>query len=407
MGRSFVTFLRIILAAALTLMAGIVVSAQDTKEYQERKARLEKEIAIIDNQLRNTAKASTNALGNLSLIRKKMASRKELLERSEKQITAYSNAIATKEKEIRDTKAALDTLELYNAKLIRGAYKNRSPKVWYMYILASDNLGQAFRRFGYLKNISGQLKKQADKTVETKEKLERETIELARLKEEAEKVKASREEEVRKLQGEENESRNVVNQLNKNKKNYQKQLDSKRKEVEALNREIERIIREAMSEDGKKGSSGKASSGSKPRAPIDYKLADEFAKNKGKLPWPAEGPVVDRFGQHYHPVYTNVKLPFNNGVSIALRPGTEIRAVFNGVVKQVIVMPGYNKCVLVQHGNYFSFYCKLGNVSVKAGDKVSTNQVIGTVDTIGGETQLHFQVWQNRTPQNPETWLRP
>ena len=51
----------------------------------------------------------------------------------------------------------------------------------------------------------------------------------------------------------------------------------------------------------------------------------------------------------------------------------------------IVVMPGYNKCVLVQHGNYFSFYCKLGTVSVKAGDKVKTGQVVGTVDTIGAE----------------------
>ena len=151
---------------------------------------------------------------------------------------------------------------------------------------------------------------------------------------------------------------------------------------------------------------GKGKSTAK-RKPIDYTLAKKFEANKGKLPWPADGPVVDHFGQRFHPVYTNLKLPFNNGVTIALAAGTEIKAVFDGDVKQIVVMPGYNKCVLVQHGNYFSFYCKLGTVSVKAGDKVKTGQVVGTVDTIGGETQLHFQIWSGRTPQNPETWLRP
>lgn len=69
-------------------------------------------------------------------------------------------------------------------------------------------------------------------------------------------------------------------------------------------------------------------------------------------------------------------------------------------------MPGYNKCVLVQHGNYFSFYCKLGNVNVKVGDKVKTGDTIGTVDTLDGSTQLHFEIWKGTTPQNPETWLR-
>ena len=92
----------------------------------------------------------------------------------------------------------------------------------------------------------------------------------------------------------------------------------------------------------------------------------------------------DHFGQHYHPVFTKVKLPFNNGINIALAKDTEIKSVFNGIVKQIVVMPGYGKCVLVQHGNYFSFYCRLGNVSVKAGDKVSTGDVIGKSGQLPG-----------------------
>ena len=49
----------------------------------------------------------------------------------------------------------------------------------------------------------------------------------------------------------------------------------------------------------------------------------------------------------------------------------------------------------------------MGDVSVKKGDKVKTGQSLGTVDTIGDETQLHFQIWSGKNPQNPETWLRP
>ena len=100
-------------------------------------------------------------------------------------------------------------------------------------------------------------------------------------------------------------------------------------------------------------------------------------------------------------------MPFNNGINLSLSEGEEIRAMFDGEVKNIIVMPGYNKCVLVQHGNYFSFYCKLGQVSVKTGDKVKTGQAIGRVDTIDRQTQLHFQIWKEKTPQNPESGLRP
>ncbi len=392
-----------LLPILVIIMAGMLCPvpaySQNTKAQEARKARLQKEIEIIDSQLRTNASKSSSALNRLALVRKKMDARKELLEESDRQIAGFTKAIGAMEKEIKAAQQRLDTLSEYYTRLVRSAYKNRNTKVWYMYILASDNLGQAFRRYGYLRDLSAQMKVQAEKIIEAKAALESEKASLQELKKEAEAVRKERAEEVARLQAEETDSRNLVNQLERNRKKYQGELDRKRREVDALNREIERIIRNAMG--GSK--SGKAS-GSKE---IDIKLANEFKANKGKLPWPVEGPVVDRFGQNYHPVYTKIKLHFNNGINIAVSPGTGVKAVFDGVVKQIVVMPGYNKCVLIQHGDYFSFYCKLGSVSVKAGDKVKTGQEIGTVDTMNGETQLHFQIWSGRTPQNPEIWLRP
>lgn len=395
-GSYLLTILVIIMAGMLCLVPAY---SQNTKAQEARKARLQKEIEIIDSQLRTNASKSSSALNRLALVRKKMDARKELLEESDRQIAGFTKAIGAMEKEIKAAQQRLDTLSEYYTRLVRSAYKNRNTKVWYMYILASDNLGQAFRRYGYLRDLSAQMKVQAEKIIEAKAALESEKASLQELKKEAEAVRKERAEEVARLQAEETDSRNLVNQLERNRKKYQGELDRKRREVDALNREIERIIRNAMG--GSK--SGKAS-GSKE---IDIKLANEFKANKGKLPWPVEGPVVDRFGQNYHPVYTKIKLHFNNGINIAVSPGTGVKAVFDGVVKQIVVMPGYNKCVLIQHGDYFSFYCKLGSVSVKAGDKVKTGQEIGTVDTMNGETQLHFQIWSGRTPQNPEIWLRP
>ena len=401
MGRRTGIFIIAVIAA---LAWHIPAYSQNTRTQEARRARLQKEIAILDEQIRANSAKSANAMSRLTLISGKVDSRKRLIEESDREISEYSDSIARKEKEISVIKARLDTLSAHYARLVRGAYINRSPKVWYMYILASDNIGQAFRRYGYLRDLSRQMNVQASKIIDIREELEKESAKLTAMKRGAEAVRTQRVSEMNKLKAEEDEARSLVSQLKKNKRKYQSDLSRKQREVEALNREIERIIRSATEGTGK---SGKGSSQTVTRKPIDYTLAKKFEANKGKLPWPADGPVVDHFGQRFHPVYTNLKLPFNNGVTIALPAGTEIKAVFDGVVKQIVVMPGYNKCILVQHGNYFSFYCKLGAVSVKAGDKVKTGQVVGTVDTIGGETQLHFQIWSGRTPQNPETWLRP
>lgn len=382
----------------MSLSLALSVQGQNVKTQEEKRARLEREIEILDRQLSENASKSSSMLSNLTLIRKKVSNRKALVAESERQVRQYSDKIYLKQRTINRMQARIDTLSQHYTKLVLSAYKNRDARLWYMYMLASDNLGQAFRRMYYFKNLSSQMNQEARRIKEAKLELEKEREELQALKKEAESVKVVRAAELKKLQGEEKQSNKIVKQLQSNRKKYQAQLASKKKEVDALNREIERMVSSAMKGGSSKGSSAKTE--------YDKKLAAEFSRNKGNLPWPADGPVVDRFGQKYHPVYKNLKLPPNNGVDIALSKGTKVRAVFDGVVKQIVVMPGYNKCILVQHGNYFTFYCKLGSTSVKAGDKIKTGDLLGTVDMINGQVLLHFQVWQGNKPQNPEHWLR-
>ena len=388
---------KILSVVCLLIASSVVLSAQDTRVQEEKKAKLEREIAIIDKQLSENASKSSAMLSNLTLIRKKIANREALIAESDKEIRKYSDNIYLKQREINRLQARVDTLTNHYSRLVLSAYKNRDTRVWYMYMLASDNLGQAFRRYSYFKNLSSQMNKEAKEIKRMQEELVKEKEALAAIKKEAQAVKNERVKELDKLKGEKAQADKVVKTLQKNRKTYQKQLAAKKKEVTALNKEIERIVSQAMKS---QGGSGKKSE------PIDYKLAEEFSKNKGKLPWPADGPVVGRFGRHFHPVYKNLELPPNNGVDIALSKGSQVISVFNGVVKQVLVMPGYNQCVLIQHGNYFTFYCKLKSVNVKAGTKVKTGDIVGTVDTINGDTQLHFEVWQGTKPQNPSIWLR-
>lgn len=390
--------LKIFPIVLLWLCAAAGVYAQDTKAQEAKKAKLEREIAIIDKQLAENASRSNAMLSNLTLIRKKVSNRKALVDESDRQIRKYSDDIYLKQRQINRMQARIDTLTSHYSRLVVSAYKNRDTRLWYMYMLSSDNLGQAFRRYAYFKNLSSQMNDEARKIKEAQEELVKEREALAALKKEAQDLKNERVKELEKLRSEEAQADKVVKNLQKNKKTYQQQLAAKKKQVNALNREIEKILTAAVKQP--------SSSSSRNSAPVDYKLAEEFSKNKGKLPWPADGAVVGRFGRQFHPVFKNLELPPNNGIDIAVSKNSDVKCVFKGVVKQVFVMPGYNQCVLISHGNYFTFYCKLKTVNVKAGDKVETSESIGKVDTINGDTQLHFEVWQNTKPQNPESWLR-
>ena len=388
------------------LLVGAAVSAQDTRRQESRKAQLEKEIAAINRQLKDNARSSSRALTDLSLVRRKIAARQELIAESDREIRALDDSMKVRQQEIDRLQARHDTLSLYYNRLVRGAYKNRDSRLWYMYILSSENIGQAVRRFGYLKGLSRNMSEQAKHIQETAAALELEKDRLAGLREEAQVLRGQRQADVDALRGEEGESASLVARLEKDRKKYQNDLRKKNREVEALNREIAEIIRKATAKPKSSGTTGKSSGGKTTSTAVDEKLSSSFASNKGRLPWPVEGTVIESYGQHYHPVYKNIKLPFNNGVTLAVPRGAQAKAVFDGTVAQVVVIPGYNQCVLVQHGSYFTFYCKLKSVTVKAGQQVKTGQVLGTVDTISGEDQFHFQLWKERSPQNPENWLR-
>ncbi|MCQ2137032.1 MAG: peptidoglycan DD-metalloendopeptidase family protein [Bacteroidales bacterium] len=382
-------------AVLLLGAASMVSSAQDTSSQEAKKAQLQKEIALIDKQLKDNASKSRSALSNLSLVQKKVGLRRQVVTQTEYQIRVYNDSLYSKQRQINDLQKRVDTLSTYYSRLVLGAYKNRDARIWYMYIFASDNVSQAFRRYSYFRNLSNSMKEQAVKLRSLQRKLEEEREELARLKAEAEKVKTQKQKEVSDLEKEQGQCEGIIKDLKKNKAKYEKELAAKKKQVEALNKEIKRIIAEAV----KKQTAVKKSE-------ADITLAGEFAANKGKLPWPVSGTVVNKYGQHNHSVFTNVKLPFNYGIDIAVAKGSKATCVFDGVVRQIAVIAGNNQCVLVQHGDYFTLYCKLKSTSVKTGDKIKTGQTIGVVDVIGGESMLHFELWQGQNAQNPELWLR-
>jgi len=382
--------LTLILGFALMLLCAIESPAQSLEARQKKRDQLEKDIEILRKQINTSATKSEEALSSLTLIKAEAASRRRLVADSDKQIGSLNAQIRTTQKELRAQQAVLDTLKARYTRLVMGAYKNRDVKIWYMYILASDNISQAFRRFGYFKSLSSQISAQARSIEQVQAELAKKQDDLISLKGEAQKERKVRANELAKIKSNEAAQQKIVTNLKKNKAAYTKSLQKKQSEMRELDRQIAKMIKEAAGTGAKK-------------KPIDYTLSDNFASNCGKLPWPIEGPVTEHYGP-YQNKELNISL-FNNGINIACEPQSKIKAVFDGVVSNVMIAPGYGKCILVQHGEYYTSYCKVKNALVHQGDKVKTGQVIGDVATIMGKTQLYFLIWKKEY-LDPEVWLR-
>lgn len=383
-----------------TILLCTVMSFAQTKAQQDKIARLEKEIAILNRQIKDNSAKDADALSRLELIQSKIRKRQSIIDESNRKIADIDAEIKAKQHEIDIRQARLDTMTMYYERLVLSAYKNRDARVWYMYILASDNLAQGVRRYSFFRDLSKQMNAEAASIKESKARLDEEKDALVHMKFDAQVMRNKQVKEMNTLKSEEEQVKSLSAKLKRDRRIYQSNLAAKKRQAESLEKEIRRAINKAM------GST--ASSKSKPKKPVDYTLAGEFVANKGKLPWPVHGAVTSRFGKQFHSVFKNLQLPANNGITIAVEPDTDVCAVFDGTVAQITVLPGYHQCILIQHGNHFTLYAKIKAAYVKSGDKVKTGQKIGKVDTIAGETTFHFEIWDEKTrPQNPEAWLRP
>ncbi len=382
-------FFILTVALAAALSCGQPLLAQDSGKKASI-ARLKEEIKFIDNELKAASSKHKASYNQLLLLQEKSASRKKLVEESDVAIRDLNGQIYQKDLEISSLQARLDTLQQYYSNLVYNTYKNRDSRIWLMHLLSSENLGQGYRRFSYLRNLSQTMSLNAKEIMAVKDSLTQEKAQLTQMYNQAGELKREREKEYTALKNEEKKTQAVVNTLAKDKKKYKAELDRKRKEMERLNREVQRAVGKELTKKDK----------------IDYSVSGRFEQNKGKIPWPVRGVVTERFGVQKHPIYKNITLPANNGITITTQKGSEVKCVFDGIVKQIMIMPGYGHCVLVQHGEYFTFYCKLASARVKSGQKVKAGETLGKLEAADDDSsQLHFQIWKGNTKQNPSLWL--
>ena len=371
--------------------------SQNVSEQTRQREAIEKEIALLDKQLASTKSQQQTSTRELSLIQRKISNRRQLLSRIESDIKFTEIRTQEKEREVNRLKKELENLKDKYKHLIYSSYKNRDKTAWILYVLASKNVEQGYRRWSYLRSYSETMKRTADAIRVKSESVQAEILKLEAMREESLAMKKQREDEYRSLAQEEKKARDIINTLSRREREFRNQITAKRREVERLNREIERILAEAAKANRNAGAEEVAAA---------RVLSGIFENNKGKLPWPVkDGVIIEQFGQHNHPVFKNIKLPFNNGVNIATSLNAEVLSVFDGIVKQILVMPGYNQCVLVQHGNYYTFYTKMEKVKVSAGETVRTGEVLGTLAESEGSSVIHFQLWHGTSKQNPEHWI--
>ncbi|WP_246625420.1 murein hydrolase activator EnvC family protein [Edaphocola aurantiacus] len=142
-------------------------------------------------------------------------------------------------------------------------------------------------------------------------------------------------------------------------------------------------------------------------------LSNNFAANKGGLPWPVDrGLIVAPYGNYQHPIEKSVTLS-NSGIDIGTNANAPVKVVFSGVVTKIFSVPGMGITVLVSHGQYYTVYSKLSSATVSVGTKLTTRQTVGFAGKNDeGDNVVHFEVWKvgdngSISNVNPTGWIAP
>jgi septal ring factor EnvC (AmiA/AmiB activator) len=130
-------------------------------------------------------------------------------------------------------------------------------------------------------------------------------------------------------------------------------------------------------------------------------------RRRGKLPWPVQGRVVERYGRSRHPELDTYV--FSNGVK--LQPGSAgdaIRAVDKGEVLYAGEFMSYGRMALVQHpDNLHGVYAHLGRLDVARGQKVSVGESIGLPgQDDAGKPLVYFELRVGGVAVDPLLWLQ-
>jgi len=381
--------------------------SQKQKELEAKRQQLQDEIEQINTLLFANKKKEKSIVSQVEDLNYKVSVRKNLIKVTNDQANLLTREINNNQKEISNLREQLKVLKADYGEMIVKSYKSRSDQSKVMFLLSSDNFKQAYKRLQYIKQYANYQKEQGEKIKDKTQKLQE--LNASLLKQKAEKDKLVEENRIAKnrLEEELEEHKALVASIRKNLSAYSSQIKKKQQEADRIDKEIDRLIREAIAESNKKaGNSNSTSSGYVLTAEAKA-LAANFEANKGKLPWPVErGLVKVRYGKQPSPIDNTVTIN-SNGVRIATEEGAKVRAVFDGEVTRIVVLKNANPAIIIRHGNYFTIYKNLSKIFVKQGDKVSTKQIIGKVFTnkTNGETILGFGVNKNSNTENPANWI--
>jgi septal ring factor EnvC (AmiA/AmiB activator) len=374
-----------------------LLSAQTKAELEEKRNTTLNEITYVDNMLKSTAKEKEESMNAVKIIGSKLNLRESVIRGMRDEINLLNERIDLNTLAINMMES--DQAELKNdyARAVINSYKSQKENPELVYVLSAKDFNQGYKRLKYLQQVAKFRRRETEIIMELKEQIQstkdRLQADLSRLSD----LKSREEQQKNLLQSEQEKKQQMVKSLSKKEKQLQKELEEKKRIADKIEKEIARLMEAERKKPVKSDST-----------PEQRLISENFAENKGRLPWPVEkGIITSQFGIQKHPVLKYVTED-NIGIEITSMGKTPVRTIFKGEVARVFSIKGGNAAVIIRHGKYMTVYQNLVDLKVKPGDKVDTKQEIGNVfceTDNGNKAILKFMIFEEKEKLDPELWI--
>tara|TARA_B100001142_G_scaffold254326_1_gene255297 strand:+ start:36 stop:1226 length:1191 start_codon:yes stop_codon:yes gene_type:complete len=385
------------------LCSNSIFSQNNRKQLEKQKEAIQKELKEINALLFKNKKQKVSTFTDIENINYKIQRKQEVIKLTNRQINLLNIELEKNKNQQVDLSKRLREVKAAYKEMILRSYKSKSGKNKLMFVLSSESFFQAFKRTQYIKQYTAFRRNQANKIVTISDELKLINDELIERKKLKETLLTNNRLIQKSLEQEKNQANEIAFKLKSQEKKYKKNILAKQKESLKIDKQIDKLIREAIAASNKT----KTKSNSFNLTPEAVALAKNFELSKGKLPWPvSRGVVIQRFGTQPHPVVKTAKIK-SNGIVIATEKSAKVKTVFKGRVLSVLKFRGSNPTILIQHGNYITAYKNLSKVFVSKGDMLESGQVVGEVFTnkTNSQSTIQFSIFKKTTPLNPLFWI--
>ncbi|MBE6275949.1 MAG: peptidase M23 [Bacteroides sp.] len=221
------------------------LSAQSTKKIKEletQRNELQQQIAESETLLQSTKKDVSSQLSNLALINGQIEDRKKYIRAIEQDVQTLNREITSLQRQLNGLRKELkDKKEKYEAS-VQYLYRNKSIQEKLMFIFSAENLGQTYRRLRYVQEYADFQRLQAMEIERKQKQVESKKKELETTRSAKENLLKQGEEEQRKLEKQEKDRQKILNGLKRKQRGIQNEIQKKRRAAQKLNAQIDRLI---------------------------------------------------------------------------------------------------------------------------------------------------------------------